>query len=118
VRMIGYQYYMVHHGSPVALFGHIYALESSPMSEEVVTSIERRMASPASMTALRAHQDQDPAHRLQLLRCIRQHLHRSELPIVRAAAVHTLSCLALLLTDISPKRSTRTSPPRLHASTR
>jgi hypothetical protein len=70
-RMVGAQYYWLHHFHPVMLMGYIAVLEGSPPSSEHIDEIARRTGlSAEAFRTYRFHGDVDPHHLADLDRTI------------------------------------------------
>ncbi len=66
-RLVANQLFMIEFVSPVSILGYIYAMESTPPSEEVLDQIERlHELPPGSMSFLRGHSERDAVHREEI----------------------------------------------------
>lgn len=63
-QLAGSQYYLIAHVHPAMLLGYMKAMESSPMSLEMVEHLSSVHGTP--MTCLKHHAIHDPSHKLDL----------------------------------------------------
>ena len=95
ISMIGRVYYLVAFVDPVAILGHIYALESSPPTNDVLDSIAQNLGiPPEALSTLRAHGENDIAHRQELFDFMNQlDLTERQRSLVIDTALNTLASL-------------------------
>ncbi|WP_437986614.1 hypothetical protein [Sorangium sp. So ce117] len=66
-RLVGAQYYFIHHYHPACLLGHIAALEGYPARRSVIDDSWRRSGYPqAAFRTLYKHAELDPNHNEEL----------------------------------------------------
>jgi Iron-containing redox enzyme len=123
-RMVGAQYYWVLHHHPVCLLGYVAVLEGSPPPPSLVTYLRARTGHPDdAFRTLRAHADLDTAHGAAVFGLLDAlPLSAAQRAAVGLSALHTVSCAASLLADLTarepgvrpfapPAASTERTPP-------
>ncbi|MEM6823722.1 MAG: iron-containing redox enzyme family protein [Pseudomonadota bacterium] len=103
-KMVGPQYYWLHHFHPVMLLGYIAVLEGSPPSSEHIDEIAQRTGLPEeAFRTYRFHGEVDPHHLADLDRTIDTlPLGRREMGLIGVSAAFTAAELAKCVAAISP----------------
>jgi pyrroloquinoline quinone (PQQ) biosynthesis protein C len=66
-RLVANQLFMIEFVSPMSILGYIYAMESTPPNEDILTDIEKALDLPARcMTFLKGHSEKDATHREEI----------------------------------------------------
>ena len=103
MRVVGSQYYWIHHYHPVAMLGYIAVMEGNPPKTEFIEDVARRNRLPLeAFSSFLLHAKIDLKHRADLDSLL------DELPIspeqhavVGLSALQTINYLAAVLTDIN-----------------
>jgi heme oxygenase-like protein len=67
IRMVGSQYYWIHHYHPVAMLGYIAVMEGTPPKIEFIEAVAHRTRFPiAAFSSFMRHAKIDPHHRADL----------------------------------------------------
>jgi len=69
VSLVGTQYYLIHHVSPVCLLGYMAVLEGFPFPVSACDELEKIYGKPL-LRCLRYHAENDPEHRKELFKVI------------------------------------------------
>lgn len=101
-RLVGAQYYWIHHYHPVCLLGHIAVMEGYPPTNEGVDDMMKRTGYPR--TAFRSmirHAALDQRHRDELLEAIDgMPLQPVHVATMGVAAFHTVTALVEVFEDV------------------
>ncbi len=103
VRMVGAQYYWIHHYNPVAMLGYIAVMEGTPPEIEFIEEVARRNKLPLeAFSSFLLHAKVDPKHRADLDSLLDTlALSQHEIGIIGLSALQTIQYLKAVLTDVN-----------------
>jgi hypothetical protein len=100
--LVGAQYYWIFHYHPVALLGHIAALEGHPPSPEMIDDLIAGTGyPPTAFRTMLAHAELDPGHRDELYEVVDSlPLTREHSAAMGLSAIHTVHMYARAIEEI------------------
>ena len=103
-RLVGTQYYWVHHHHPLMLLGYIAVLEAFPPAESKIDEIRDRSGLPEStFRTLRIHGDLDPTHSAEIDQTFDTlPLDQRHLEMVGLSVLHSCEALAASVRALRP----------------
>jgi pyrroloquinoline quinone (PQQ) biosynthesis protein C len=114
VRMVGSQYYWIHHYHPVAMMGYIAVMEGTPPEAEFIEEVARRNGLPLeAFSSFMLHAKVDPKHRADLdLLLDTLALSQHEIGLIGLSALQTIQYLKTVLADVNRSHLVLGSRPR------
>jgi hypothetical protein len=103
MRIVGSQYYWIHHYHPVAMLGYIAVMEGNPPRTDFIEEVARRTKLPSgAFSSFLLHAKVDPRHRADLDSLLdalplSQHHHT----VIGLSALQTIQYLKAVLTDVN-----------------
>ena len=103
-RLVGTQYYWVHHHHPLMLLGYIAVLEAFPPADSKIDEIRDRSGLPDStFRTLRIHGDLDPTHSAEIDQTFNTlPLDQKHLEMVGLSVLHSCDALAASVRALRP----------------
>ncbi len=103
LRMVGSQYYWIHHYHPVAMLGYIAVMEGNPPRTDFIEEVARRNdLPPEAFSSFLLHARVDPKHRADLDSLLDAlPLSQGEHGIIGLSALQTTQYLKSVLADIN-----------------
>ncbi len=103
LRMVGSQYYWIHHYHPVAMLGYIAVMEGTPPKAEFIEAVARRNKLPTeAFSSFLLHAKVDPKHRADLDSLLDQlPLSPDHHTVIGLSALQTISYLKAVLSDVN-----------------
>jgi pyrroloquinoline quinone (PQQ) biosynthesis protein C len=103
VRMVGSQYYWIHHYHPVAMLGYIAVMEGTPPEAEFIEEVARRNGLPLkAFSSFMLHAKVDPKHRADLdVLLDNLALSQHEIGLIGLSALQTIQYLKTVLAEVN-----------------
>ncbi|WP_173514887.1 iron-containing redox enzyme family protein [Ensifer sesbaniae] len=103
-RLVGTQYYWLHHHHPLMLLGYITVLEAFPPADSMIDEIRDRSGLPDStFRTLRIHGDLDPTHSAEIDQTFDAlPLDQEHLEMVGLSVLHSCDALAASVRVLRP----------------
>jgi pyrroloquinoline quinone (PQQ) biosynthesis protein C len=103
MRMVGSQYYWIHHYHPVAMLGYIAVMEGTPPKTEFVKDVaSRNSLSPEAFSSFLLHAKVDPKHRADLDALLDElPLSQNQHAIIGLSALQTTQYLKTVLAEVN-----------------
>ena len=103
VRVVGSQYYWIHHYHPIAMLGYSAVMEGTPPETEFIEEVARRNRLPLeAFSSFMLHAQVDPKHRADLDSLLdRLALSQHEIGLIGLSALQTIQYLKAVLAEVN-----------------